>query len=135
MDVDRDNEQFNNGVTHTVELLAKMIGATGWVAGDGSEDYDEDLGQTLLNILAAKGLFDPDTASYAALPAQEWQDISTAPKDGNPFLATDGIERVIYVLDEDTDSIRTWLGMRTFTPTHWMPLPSVAIIAEERGTK
>lgn len=70
-EIDRDNEQFNNGVTHTVDLLAKVIGATGWVAGDGSEDYDEDLGQTLLNILAAKGLYDQDTGRYAALSLQD----------------------------------------------------------------
>lgn len=65
-DVDRDNAQFNEGVTHTVELLAKAIGAEAWVAGDGSEDYDDDLRQTLINILAARGLFDPETGEFAS---------------------------------------------------------------------
>lgn len=67
-EIDRDNEQFNQGVTHVVEMLARAIGAEGWVAGDGSEDYDSDLQQTLMNILAAKGLYDPDTGVFATLP-------------------------------------------------------------------
>ena len=67
---DYEDEAFNRGVTHTVELLAKTIGAEGWVAGDGSEDYDEDLAQTLLNILEAKGLYDSDDAQFlSASPA------------------------------------------------------------------
>lgn len=68
IEIDRDNEQFNLGVNHVVDLLAKSIGAPDtWVAGDGSEDYDEDLSQTLLNILAARGLFDPETLEFATL--------------------------------------------------------------------
>lgn len=59
-EIDRDNEQFNKGVLHTVDLLAKALNATGWYAGDGSEDYDEDLTQTLFNILIAAGLWDAD---------------------------------------------------------------------------
>lgn len=81
-ELDRDNAQFNQGVTHVVEMLARIIGAEGWVAGDGSEDYDEDLGQTLLNILAAKGLFDPDTATYAALASPPPAQISEEARNG-----------------------------------------------------
>jgi hypothetical protein len=68
-EIDYDDPKFNQGVQHVVDLLAKTIGAEGLVAGDGSEDYDCDLAQTLLNILAAKGLYDPDEAAYAVLPA------------------------------------------------------------------
>ncbi len=64
-EIDRDNEQFNEGVLHTVDLLAKALGVTDYVAGDGSEDYDQDLTQTMLNILTEKGLFDPETASFS----------------------------------------------------------------------
>lgn len=60
-----DDERFNKGVEHVVDLLAKTIGATGWHAGDGSEDYDCDLAETLLNILAAKWLYDKDSAEFA----------------------------------------------------------------------
>lgn len=68
-ELDRDNEQFNQGVTHTVELLAKALGVEDWIAGDGSEDYDTDLEQTLLNILTVKGLYSPDEGTFAALPS------------------------------------------------------------------
>ncbi len=67
-EIDRDNEQFNQGVTHTVELLAKALGVEDWIAGDGSEDYDDDLSQTLLNILTVKGLYSPDDGAFAKLP-------------------------------------------------------------------
>lgn len=66
-EIDRENEQFNQGVLYTVDLLAKAIGAPDtWFAGDGSEDYDDDLSQTLINILAARGLYDPETGEFAA---------------------------------------------------------------------
>jgi hypothetical protein len=64
---DRENEQFNEGVNHTVDLLAKALGADNWVAGDGSEDYDEDLSQTLINILGSVGLYDAETGKFATL--------------------------------------------------------------------
>lgn len=64
--IDYDNEQFNLGVLLTVDLLAKAISAPNtWVHGDGSEDYHEDLSQTLRNILAARGLYDPETGAFA----------------------------------------------------------------------
>lgn len=66
-EIDYDDPKFNQGVQHVVDLLAKTIGAEGWVAGDGSEDYDCDLAQTLLNILAAKGVYDADNAEFAAV--------------------------------------------------------------------
>lgn len=73
-ELDRDNEQFNQGVTHTVELLAKALDVDNWVAGDGSEDYDEDLQQTLINILEVKGLYNSETATFAA-PAADRAEI------------------------------------------------------------
>lgn len=66
-EIDRDNEQFNQGVSHTVELLAKALGVDDWIAGDGSEDYDDDLTVTLLNILTVKGLYSPDEGEFAKL--------------------------------------------------------------------
>jgi hypothetical protein len=65
-EIDRDDPRFNQGVLHTVDLLAKALNAKDWVAGDGSEDYDEDLQQTLINILAAAGLYDTETGDYAS---------------------------------------------------------------------
>jgi hypothetical protein len=66
--IDYDNEQFNLGVLLTVDLLAKAISAPDtWVHGDGSENYHEDLSQTLINILAARGLYDPETGAFALI--------------------------------------------------------------------
>lgn len=60
-----DDERFNRGVEHVVSLLAKTIGVVNWTAGDGSEDYDCDLAQTLLNILEAKGLWNSEDGKFA----------------------------------------------------------------------
>lgn len=70
----REDPMFNCGVQHVVDLLAKTLEPLGaWHAGDGSEDYDCDLEETLRNILAAKGLFDKETGEFAgrALPREE----------------------------------------------------------------
>lgn len=64
-----DDERFNKGVQHVVDMLARELGVSDWVAGDGSEDYDCDLWQTILNIFAAKGLYDKDEGEFAKLPA------------------------------------------------------------------
>lgn len=66
-----DDECFNRGVQHVVDLLAKTINAPDtWHSGDGSEDYDEDLAETLRNILEARGLYDRDTGEFPAQPSQ-----------------------------------------------------------------
>lgn len=61
-----DDERFNKGVLHVVDLIARNLGVDQYVAGDGSEDYDCDLWQTILNILAVKGLYDKDEAEFVA---------------------------------------------------------------------
>jgi hypothetical protein len=63
----RDDPMFNRGVEHVVNLLSKTLEPLGpWYSGDGSEDYDCDLEETLRNILAAKGLYDKETGEFAA---------------------------------------------------------------------
>lgn len=69
-----DDPLFNKGVQYVVELIARELSVTDWVAGDGSEDYDTDLWQTILNILSAKGLYSKETgelADEAAIRADE----------------------------------------------------------------
>lgn len=68
-EIDRDNEQFNQGVLHTVDLLANALGVTDWHHADGSESYDDDLQRTLLNILIAKGLYSDETGAFGNLPS------------------------------------------------------------------
>lgn len=63
-----DDERFNKGTDHVVQLLAKVLDVTNWAYGDGSEDHDCDLGQTLLNILEAKCLYDGETGVFAKVP-------------------------------------------------------------------
>lgn len=73
----RDDPMFNRGVDHVVDLLAKTLAPLGhWHAGDGSEDYDCDLEETLRNILAAKGLYDPGSGEFAAAVRNEPQTAS-----------------------------------------------------------
>ncbi|MGJ3630056.1 hypothetical protein AB5I41_31710 [Sphingomonas sp. MMS24-JH45] len=42
---------FNAGVQYAVELLAKELGVKDWTPCDGTEEYDGDLGGTLMNIV------------------------------------------------------------------------------------
>lgn len=66
-----DDPLFNKGVQHVVDLIARELGVTDWVAGDGSEDYDCDLWQTILNILAEKRLYDADEGEFAVVSNDE----------------------------------------------------------------
>jgi hypothetical protein len=61
---------FDAGVEHVVNMLAKRLGVTDWVGADGSEDYDQDLGDTLMNIIKAKGLYSDEDGSWATLAAE-----------------------------------------------------------------
>lgn len=44
---------FESGVQYAVELLAKELKVTDWAVCDGTEEYDGDLGGTLMNIVLA----------------------------------------------------------------------------------
>lgn len=70
-EIDRDNEDFNKGVLHTVDLLAKALDVTDWHHADGSESYDDDLQQTLMNILIAKGLYCDETGRFARVNSHD----------------------------------------------------------------
>lgn len=62
-------EGFIEGVNHTVEVFAKLLKPMDvWNHADDSEDHDTDLANTFLNIMAAKGLYDAETAEFAAPP-------------------------------------------------------------------
>ena len=64
---ERETALFNNGVELVVNLLSGLVGNPEWHAADGSEDYDTDLGDTLVNILAAAGLYNKDETKFASL--------------------------------------------------------------------
>ena len=44
---------FDSGVQHAVELLAKELSVDDWQVCDGTEEYDGDLGGTMMNIVTA----------------------------------------------------------------------------------
>lgn len=49
---------FDAGVQYAVELLAKELGVEDWTPCDGTEEYDGDLGGTLMNIVREAMPFD-----------------------------------------------------------------------------
>lgn len=82
-------------------------------------------------------------------PAQEWQDISTAPKDGReievkgdsgPYGVSEWRGRAKWFLPVNwhrdnahwVSPAGAMLSLAGYSPTHWRP---IAVIAEERGTK
>ena len=82
-----------------------------------------------------------NTVKHTPTDTREWQDISTAPKDGAEFsprfgpailLATTYGSRAIGYWDENGEGIsgqRGWICIQTHRPlykqkwSHWMPLP------------
>jgi hypothetical protein len=67
-EIDYDDPKFNQGVLHVVHMLARVVKASDeWNHADGSESYDDDLGQTLINILGAAGMYDENTGRFASL--------------------------------------------------------------------
>ena len=80
----------------------------------------------------------------AAIPATRgWEDISTAPKDMQPFLAFVRASR--EPIQEESDSWHVVYCKRANTfvlqddhhtivePTHWKPLDAPAVIADDRA--
>ena len=67
-------------------------------------------------------------ALFDGLPARQWQDISTAPKDWSDMLLhvpdLDSDARTVCEGYFDTDAER-WVSplFGTIQPTHWQPLP------------
>lgn len=102
-DDDEDVRTFDDGVQHTVLLLAKWLDAEGWEMCDGSEDYDTDLGNTLLSILAAKGLYDKDECKWASL---------TAPSQGDAGAREAAVERVARIIDPA--AFKSWESLRSY---------------------
>lgn len=58
---------FGAGMAYTEALLAQRLGVDRYEGGDGSESFDGDATQTLVNILAAAGLYDAETGELARL--------------------------------------------------------------------
>lgn len=70
-----------------------------------------------------------------------WRDISTAPKDGTPFLAWEGSDRGPFKCwwrDEWPKREAYWMDYNDSepNPSHWMPLPAPPIrSARDRGAE
>lgn len=61
---------FGAGMGHCERLLAKLLSVPSYEHGDGSEDFDNDATMTLVNILAAAGLYDKDENQPITLSPQ-----------------------------------------------------------------
>jgi hypothetical protein len=62
---------------------------------------------------------------------QEWRDISSAPKDEQRILGTDGVSRFVmfwrganHLPHQDKPGWNLSGGVQRLFPTHWMPLPA-----------
>lgn len=76
---------------------------------------------------------------------RQWQDISTAPKDGTKILAylIDNAEHRKSFPENERNGIDIivwtnhnkggWISNRFGTPTHWMPLPDKLTDSAQRG--
>ncbi len=55
----------------------------------------------------------------------EWQDISTAPKDGTKVLCytIKGVIIMHWHQPGNPTARAFWTGEKSVQPTHWMPLP------------
>lgn len=50
---------FESGIDYAVRLLAKELGVDDWSVCDGTEEFDGDLGGTMINIVIAALPADP----------------------------------------------------------------------------
>lgn len=68
-EIEPGNEAFDKGVFHALDVLAGRLGVTKYAGADGSGDYDTDLGDTIMNVMKAKGLYDDETGCFATIKA------------------------------------------------------------------
>lgn len=75
---------FESGVQYAVDLLAKELGVTDWQYCDGTEEFDGDLGGTLVNIVLAAMPKDKygDPVHPRDLPALAFTPPTNAPSSG-----------------------------------------------------
>lgn len=66
----------------------------------------------------------------------EWQDIASAPRDGE-MLVTNGVRFAVVFRDAGMSSYRFFSAesqqAASFWPTHWQPLPAPPAKTEEVG--
>jgi hypothetical protein len=68
---DSDAASFDRGVTHAIELLVAVLGVTAYDVADGSEEYDTDVKQTMMNIMMARKLYNEDDGTWAKLVSRD----------------------------------------------------------------
>lgn len=135
---------FDAGVQYAVELLAKELGVTDWTACDGTEEYDGDLGGTLMNIVREAMPLNSDgerlwpsevVAALSPAPGATAQDgvvgndkawelswrIDRIREDGGPLTESDKGFLVEAV---------NWMRALPATPTPTIPAGMVAVPVE-----
>ena len=96
------------------------------VAAIDQEWHPESHGQHFTTELC--NAIDAARAAADDLPANAWQPIETAPRDGTKFLAWDGDELLIVWWCDGgrwiSDNLQQFHPGEHENPTHWQPLPS-----------
>lgn len=94
---------FCAGMAYSERLLAAALGVENYEGGDGSEDFDTDATNTLLNILAAAGIYDRDECRFAKhAPAARLGDREVSDIPGARWHASDDLRRAARLLSHST---------------------------------
>jgi hypothetical protein len=94
-----------------------------WMHPNALENFKS--GEFNRALVACEKVDDYTMPLYASQPAQEWQPIETAPKDGTEILLFSGWDIGLCYWRNDSCFLGwTWgAGNRFNNPSHWMPLP------------
>lgn len=112
--------------------LRRATGKERNIAWSEVAPYDQERFRYVADTILASGLVQDEAG---------WRDISTAPKDGTPFLAWEDSDRGPFKCwwrDEWPKREAYWMDYNDSepNPTHWMPLPAPPIrSARDRGAE
>jgi len=90
---------FESGVQYAVELLAKELGVEHWEICDGTEEFDGDLGGTLMNIV--REAMPKDAHGEAMWPSE----VRAALQSPHPVVGEDKLTMTIRLTDDEQAAI------------------------------
>lgn len=115
----------NKAALDALDNVAHYVGFTSW---NVTEEKNKDVFRALKTIRAAL------QGAAMSQKVDEWQHISTAPKDGSDtiiYCETSGEMFIAFYAEQITTGQKDWVIARANDgtcfilkdPTHWMPLP------------
>lgn len=107
---------FESGVQYAIELLAKELGVTDWQICEGTEEFDGDLGGTLMNIVRAA--MPEDAYGEHMWPSEVRAALIATPQASNPDQPAEnakcsGMEEVVRKLLWQVEQVCGPLSTRT----------------------